>query len=320
MPSPTPLRRPLSIARAVGAVVVLAGLVVAGCATPNTASTVPSGLLALTGSGDTTTLTAWDADRAKGTPVDLPDGGTTWISAGRARVLVATMAKGTTATSRPLDLSSDTAWQPVKPKPDASGDPPPAPLSFATWDPSGGRYAVLGGDLLSNDPISVVLIDPSVSTFFDIAIDRDVVAAPPAWIDEDRLVVVTGDGRAPTSAIVDVANSDVVDGPSGARLIAASANGKRVATMAKQGAPVMVRDMAGWLAGDGSAIATLAPPDGASTAISFALDTTGQRLVIAWVDDKGKVTLAVHDASADWSRVAEPKIPSATGAVVAWMR
>jgi hypothetical protein len=314
-----PPSRPFSIARAVGAAVVLAALVVAGCATQETTSEVPAGLLALTGSGESSTLTAWDADRAKGTPVDLPDGVTTWISAGRARVLVATTAKGTTATSRPIDLSSDTTWHAVKPK-DANGQSPAGPLAFATWDPAGGRYAVLGGDLLSNDPISVVLIDPSVSTSVDIPVGRDVVAAPPAWLDAVHLVVVTGDVGSPTSAIVDVANGDVVDGPSGARLIAASANGKRVATMAKQGAPVMVRDMGGWLAGDGSAIASVAPPDGASSAISFALDAAGQRLAIAWVGDNGKVTIAVHDATGDWRRVSDPKIPSASGAVVAWMR
>ena len=319
MPSPTPVRRPLSTARALAAVVALAGLVAAACTSPESASAVPDGLLALTGSGDSTALTAWDAERTKGTPVDLPDGGTTWISAGRARVLVATMAKGTTATSRPIDLGNDTTWRTIKAK-DATGDSPPGPLAFATWQPGGGRYAALGGDLLSDDPIAVVLIDPSVSTAFDIPVGRDVVAAPPAWIDDDRLVVVTGDAGAPTSAIVDTANVSVTDGPKGARLIAASANGKRVATMAKQGAPVMVRDMDGWLAGDGTAIGSVAPPDGVSSAISFALDATGQRLAIAWAGEDGKVTLAVHAANSDWARVAQPKIPTASGAVVAWMR
>jgi hypothetical protein len=319
VPSPTPVRRPLSTARALAAAVALAGLIATACTSPASTSVVPDGLLALTGSGDSTALTAWDADRAKGTPVDLPDGGTSWISAGRARVLVATMAKGTTATSRPLDLGNDTTWRAITAT-DPSGNSPPSPLAFATWDPDGGRYAVLGGDLLSDDPIDVVLIDPSVSTAFDIAVGRDVVAAPPIWIDDDRLLVVTGDAGSPTSAIVDTTTSDVADGPAGARLIAASANGRRVATMAKQGAPVMVRDMDGWLAGDGSAIASLAPPDGVSSAISFALDATGQRLAIAWVGDDGKVTLAVHEASSDWSRVAQPKVPTASGAVVAWMR
>ena len=299
--------------------VALAGLIAAACTSQESTSAVPDGLLALTGSGDSTTLTAWDADRAKGTPVDLPDGATSWISAGRARVLVATTAKGTTATSRPLDLGNDTTWRAIKAK-DPTGNSPPSPLAFATWDPDGGRYAVLGGDLLSDDPIAVVLIDPTVSTAFDIPLGRDVVAAPPIWIDDDRLVVVTGDAGSPKSAIVNTTTSDVADGPAGARLIAASANGKRVATMAKQGAPVMVRDMDGWLAGDGTAIGSVAPPDGVSTAISFALDATGQRLAIAWVGDDGKVTLAVHEASSDWRRVAQPRIPTASGAVVAWMR
>ena len=47
---------------------------------------------------------------------------------------------------------------------------------------------------------------------------------------------------------------------------------------------------------------------------------SGQRLVIAWADRKGAVTLAIHDARADWRRIAEPEIGPARGAVVAWLR
>ena len=104
------------------------------------------------------------------------------------------------------------------------------------------------------------------------------------------------------------------------RLVATSANGKRTATMAGQGAPVVVRDTTGWLAEDGSSIASIDPPDDKSTAIAFALDATGQRLAIAWAGRDGKVQLAVHDGRSGWRRVAQPKIGQARGAVVAWMR
>ena len=83
----------------------------------------------------------------------------------------------------------------------------------------------------------VVLIDPSAGSAFEIAIDRAVVAAPPVWIDPDRLVVVTGDAAAPLAAIVDTTTSEVTDGPSGDRLLAASGDGKRIATMAGPGRP-----------------------------------------------------------------------------------
>lgn len=90
--------------------------------------------------------------------------------------------------------------------------------------------------------------------------------------------------------------------------------------MAEQGAPIVIHDMSGWLAGDGSSIASIQPPNGTTTAITFALDTAGQRLAIAWADKDGSVTLAVHDGRSGWRRVARPDIGSAKGAVVAWRR
>ena len=84
--------------------------------------------------------------------------------------------------------------------------------------------------------------------------------------------------------------------------------------MAGQGAPVVVRDTAGWLSGDGSSIASIDPAGDSTTAIAFALDATGQRLAIAWAAKDGAVTLAVHDGRSGWRRVAQPKIgPAARG-------
>ena len=179
---------------------------------------------------------------------------------------------------------------------------------------------MLAGDLLAGDGIRVVLIDPTVSTAFEIAIDGPVVAAPPVWLDDDRLVVVTGDAGAPIATIVDTTTGEQTAGPSGDRLLATSADGKRVATMASQGAPIVIRDMAGWLAGDGSSIASIEPPNGSTTAITFALDTSGQRLAIAWAANDGSVTLAVHDGRSGWRRTSKPSIGQAKGAVVAWRR
>ena len=42
-----------------------------------------------------------------------------------------------------------------------TGDAPKGPFYFATWDPDGGRFAMLAGDLASGEDIRVVLIDPS---------------------------------------------------------------------------------------------------------------------------------------------------------------
>ena len=211
-------------------------------------------------------------------PIALPKGDTTWVATGLADVLAATLADGTIATSDPLHLGKRLKWRAGQ-----AGRPDRRPRTgsghFATWDPEGGRYATLSGDLLVGDDVRVVLVDPSVSTAFEIPLDRSVVAAPPAWIDSDRFVVVTGDAGEPTATIVDAETGELSDGPPGARLIATSANGRRIATMAEQGAPVVVRDTTAWLGDDGSSIASIEPAGEATTAIAFALDATGQRLV-----------------------------------------
>ena len=81
-----------------------------------------------------------------------------------------------------------------------------------------------------------------------------------------------------------------------------------------------VRDTTAWLGDDGSSIASIEPAGDATTAMEFTLDSTGQRLVIAWADRKGAVTLAIHDARADWRRITQPDIGLARGTVVAWLR
>ena len=323
MPTSTrPSRTTTRSRRAIGLALVLACVIVVGAcsnAAPS-ADVAPDGLIALVaGSDGKTNLTGWDGSTRDGTPITLPKGNTVWISAGLAHVLVATLDKGTTATSTPVRLGKPLTWRAVTAK-DPAGHVPAGPYYFATWDPEGGRFATIAGDLLSDDPVRVVLIDPTLATAFEVPIEGAVVAAPPVWIDSDRLVIVTGDAARPAATLIDTTSGQLSDGPSGARLLATSANGRRIATMAGPNAPVVIRNTDGWLGGDGSSIASVAPPNGSSTAIAFALDTTGERIVIAWATDKGAVTLAVHEGKSDWRRTAQPKIGTAKGAAVAWLR
>ena len=138
-----------------------------------------------------------DADRLgwqrrQGQPDQLPKGETTWVAPGRAGVLAATLADGTTP-QRPTPSRQDARV--------ASGQARSARPATRTAGPdyvrdlgSGRRsLCTLAGDVATGDGVRVVLIDPSVSTAFEIPLDRSVVAAPPAWIDSDRLVIVTGD-------------------------------------------------------------------------------------------------------------------------------
>jgi hypothetical protein len=315
-------RLSVRVRRAVGpALALVCVAVIAACSDPGpSGDATPAGLIALVANANSTTLLGWETTATKPVPIKLPKGDTTWVASGRGDVLAAALANGQTMTSNPVHLDTPLAWRSVKAV-GPNGSAPKGPHSFVAWDPEGGRFATLAGDLLSGDGIRVVIIDPSVGTTVEIPIDRSVVAAPPIWIDADRLVVVTGDGAAPQATIVDSKDGSLSDGPAGSRLLAASADGHTVATMASPGAPVVVRTKNDWIGGNDTSVASIAPPNGSATAIAFALDAVGQRLVVAWQAKDGSVTLAVHDARSDWKRVSKPPISAAaTGAVVAWLR
>jgi len=145
---------------------------------------------------------------------------------------------------------------------------------------------------------------------------RSVVAAPPAWIDSNRLVVVTGDAGEPTATIVDAETGELSDGPPGARLIATSATAAGSPPWPGR-APrsSSVTRPPGW--GTTDRRSRRSHPRRGDDGHRIRLDATGQRLVIAWADRKGAVTLAIHDARADWRRIAQPAIGPARGAVVA---
>jgi hypothetical protein len=316
-----PARRRTASRRAAGlAVLAACALLATACKAPAPSGPATTdGLLVLAAGAGGTTLTGWSAGSPDGDAIGLPKGEATWISAGRANVLVATLATGKLSTSDPVHAGEPTAWRTVKAV-DATGAKAPEPAYFATWDLGGGRIADLAGDISSGDAVALAIVDPSDGTAVRIALDRSVVAAPPAWISAGKLVLVTGDTSSPTSAIVDTVTGEISDGPAGARLVATSADGSRVATMSGQGAPVVVRGTASWLAGDQTSLASIAPPAGAKTAIAFALDLTGQRLAIAWVAKDGTVEITVHDARSNWRKTASPAIGAARGAAVAWLR
>ncbi len=325
MPTKTGRPFPFGVRRVSAGVLALTVAACAGQADrggqtePTSPGNTSSGLIALVASGNDPTLLGWGASAVEGVPVDLPAGITTWIATGRANVLAATRADGTVATSDPVDLGEALDWRRVRAVgPD--GGQPDGPQAFATWDPEGGRYAVLAGDLAGGDDVRIVLVDPTLKTAFEIDLDRSIVAAPPVWIGDDRLAVVSGDTAEPMTTLVDTTTGQLTDGPGGARLLAASGDAVRVATMAGRGSPIVVRETAAWLDGDDASLGVIDPPDDASTAIAFALDRDGARLAIAWAADDGSVSIGVYDAAADWQRVASPGIGAARGAVVAWRR
>ncbi len=278
------------------------------------------GLLVLAGNTGNATLRGWaaGAHADEGRDVATPDG-TAWVAGGRADVLVAGVADGSLRTSAPVDPAdaADLAWRTVKAA-GADGDEVSGPFYFPSWDPEGGRFAALAGDLDAAPRLT--LIDPTTQSAFEIDLSQPVIAAPPVWIGPDRVAVLVGSDTSPASILVDTTTGDATDGPSGAHLLASSADGRTVAVAGAEGAPVVIRSTTSWLGDDESSIGTIDPPDGVVTASALALDATGSRLAIAWLGKDGKVQVAIHEQAAGWRRVAEPAVGDAEGAVVAWLR
>ena len=304
--------------RSIAAALVLAIPLAAGCS-PGGSSTAPlDGLLLVTGDLDATSLQAWFEDTPPGDGVDVvvPDR-TTWVAAGRADVLAVSLADGSLRISGPVRAGDKPSWQ--QPKATlVTGEQAAGPMYFPSWDPEGGRVAALAGPL-DADP-RLVLIDPSVDSAFEIDLGQPVTAAPPAWVGPDVVAIVTGPDDAPTSILVDTTSGDGTPGPSGARLLASSADGKMLAAVEPGAEPIVVRATTAWLDRGGAIVASVDPPEGAVSVASMALDATGQRLAVAWLERGGSVRVECYDGSDDWRRVASPPTDGAAGAVVAWFR
>src|SRR3954467_2228504 len=144
---PTSSHRRLPLTAAWVAFVVLA----AACSNPGASgesAAAPDGLIALVADGADTKLVGWDAGGDEPIAITMPDGDVVWVATGLKDVLAAVRDDGTSATSDPVRLGKELAWRDVDAK-DPSGTTPAGPAYFAAWEPDGGRYAMLAGDLLA---------------------------------------------------------------------------------------------------------------------------------------------------------------------------
>jgi hypothetical protein len=277
------------------------------------------GLMILAGRPGDATLQAWPAGGAPDDdrPIGTADG-TTWVAAGRGDVLVAGLIDGSLRTSTPITSDASPTWRKVKAA-GADGDQVDGPYYFPTWDPEGGRFGALAGDL--DVDAHLVLVDPSTSSAFDIDLGRPVAATPPAWVGPDLVAITVGDASSPGSILVDTTTGDVTDGPAGGRLLATSADGTVVAVVGgDSGDQVVIRSTDGWLAGDGSSIGSIDAPPDIVAPTALALDRDGSRLAIAWLMDGGAVRVVVHERANSWRRAYATDLADAAGAVVAWTR
>ncbi len=303
-------------------------LLLSGCeAAADTADRPVEGLLMLT-KAETTGLAVLAAkdgsDEAVSIGLPLPEGNTTWISAGDGGIIVGSTAEGTLLTSDPVDprgAAADIAgleWAPVDATDEAGRSIPAAGL--ATWAPGGGQFAALSGDLAGGGDITVLVVATKDGKATTIALKRPLLASPPVWLDVNRLVLLTGKGTDPATVVVDVTSGKIANGPTGVRRLATSSDGKVIATSAGAGSPVVLRSSKGWLADDGTSIGSVEVPEGFSQAISVALDATGDRLAIVWRREDGTSRYDVHDGTDGWRRVFESPVAGTATAAVAWLR
>lgn len=310
---------------------LLVGAALAGCTPEPTGDEAAiDGLLVLSaGPSGVATLEAWSwapsggvdgAGAIAASDLATPGDGMAWVASGRGRVLAATLLDGSLHTSDPIGGSGPLAWRPVEAV-DATGDPPPGPAWFAAWDPEGGRFATIAGDLPGGGDVTLVLIDPSTGSAFTVAVGRAVLPSAPAWIDGERVALVGGSTTEPGALLVDTATGEVADGPATERRIATSADGRVIAGSGGAGGPAVIRTTAAWLDGEGTSIGTIEAPAPEAQAIALALDADGDRLAVVWEGVDGGLRVDVHDGRDGWRRVGSPPLPTgAVGAVVAWSR
>ena len=313
--------RRASLVRLVATYAVLLALsgVGAACARPDpTGRDAAAGLLVLAGDVGAATLTVHDGETLNGRDVPLPGRATSWIATGRGNALAANLIDGSVHVSDPLRGDGEIGWRRVRAT-TVSGRPPDGPLHFASWDSDGGAFAVVTANWSDGDGLQVVIVDPSLEQGAVFPLDAIPVAAPPAWLDADRVAVVTGPPRRPEVTILDVTNGGTKRGPTGVTLVAVSVDGSTSAIVPRDGT-IEIFATDSWLDG-GPSEARIRTPSGATRPSALALDVRGTRLAVVWTDATGEpVGVSVYSRSTDWDRVASIRLGSVVGATVAWLR
>jgi hypothetical protein len=301
------------------AVLVLSAMTLGACEPEPDDTAMTEGLLLLSGEVGDVTLEVRDSDDPTGRDIELPDPATTWVSAGRTNVLLATLVDGRTFVSNPLG-DDEPEWRLVEAL-TVDDRPPDPPLYFGAWDPPGGAYVQLGADFAGGGGLRVVVVDPALQGATEAALDDSrPLPAPPAWVDDDRVVVVTAAADATETIVVDTTSGEPAQGPGPARLVTTSADASTAALWRGPGDPIEVLATDDWLDGRNASI-RIEPPESGWTPAVLALDGTGRRLAVVWSDEDGSPAGAtVHAAAREWAEVASIGLDEVQAATVAWLR
>ena len=318
IPQRHPARRRPPGGAAVLVALALVAAALAGCAEERDDASLTRGLLILSGDVGDVSLTVREGPATRGRAIALPDPATSWVSAGRTNVLLATLVDGRTFVSSSLG-ADEPAWRLVE-SVTIDDVPPEPPLYYGAWDPPGGAYAQLGADFAAGTDLRVVVTDPALegSTVAPLEGARP-VPAPPAWIDDDRVVVVTATIDTNGTVIVDTTSGDATAGPPGPRLVATSADATRVAVWHGGRSPIEVLATDAWLDGQTASIRIDPPEVGWAPAV-LALDGPGDRLAVAWTDEGAPAGVTVYAAVREWAAIASLDLADVEAASVAWLR
>ena len=269
------------------------------------------GLVVLTDDGGRSRLTTFDA-AGQARSQTGPAGPIAWISAGRRGTLIATMADGSLRLSDRVRTDHDAAWKRV---PSARVDIPAEPIYFATWAPSGNRFAGLAADFGQDASPSLVVVDPLADSSLILPVPGQALPEPPAWLDESRVLLETRAG----TVILGVDGADTTAGPdlgNGAALIDVSADGLHVAIGPTQPGPVTIRSRDAWLTGAGQPEASL----GNGTVGAVALDHGAERLAVIWQQQSAAGIVVVYRRAGGWHESSRLPLPSGSQrGVLTWL-
>jgi hypothetical protein len=291
-------------------------------------------------------------DSAQVALLPVPTDAIAWISTSAAGRLLATTADGRLLVAPPPSTGEEPwAWREIVPT--YAGAAPAGPLSFGTLSPDGLRVVAVAADFAAGTAFDLALVatDGGDAAMLHVAAPPD--GAAPAWLPDGRLLLIA---RAPERDATGIILVDPARPGSAARLeheaygIAVSADG-RVAAIARTdgrvvvGAPHLLlgallgaggRDpgngggrAGGRDPGNGGGRAGGRDPAGAlvdgppgTAPGSFALDPSGTRLAISWLDDAGGVATVWRYRLGPDGPAAEGPVATPGGgltAIVAWL-
>jgi hypothetical protein len=312
-PPPRPVRRGLAIA------IVLAALALgaAGCGR-DAGPTEPPGpvfggrVAVVAGTRGVAALVVIDATGAE-TEVPLPARFATALAAGPSAAgegaparVVAVRLDGSLVS---LGSGAITDWAPV-PLDDPAVPPSGRPTALAV-SPD-GRLAILIVHPETTGPATLRIADPDTGGVLDVPIGL-AEGSPPAWLDADRVVVLTRTAADRTELVV--LDTRTVE----TRALAIDSEG----VAAGNGTIVLVADdrrsatewsagPEGLPAGDGAPDAVIAAPGADRYVERVALDRSGGQLATSWTDGEGRpALLTVHvRTDAGWVAVATRTLPA----------